>query len=185
MCVEKVTMIRDTINYIPDYDLPNNFTFRLFKGEEDIDRWVNIEYKAGEFNDRESALNRFTSEFEGLDHLLSDRLIFILNENDEAIGTIMAWFGNRDKSLEGRIHWVSLLPEYQGLGLSKSLLSKALKTIAINHDSCYLTTSNKHFVAINLYLKFGFKPSISGEKDRLVWEKILTQIEKCNNVKAK
>lgn len=60
---------------------------------------------------------------------MTERCLFIENEHGEAIATTTAWYGDLRGKVEGRIHWVGVIPEYQGRGLAKPLLSEAMKTL--------------------------------------------------------
>jgi len=50
---------------------------------------------------------------------------------------------------------VGVLPERQGIGIGKKLMTKALKIVDANNMPCYLETQNKNNVPI--YQKFGFE----------------------------
>jgi ribosomal protein S18 acetylase RimI-like enzyme len=50
---------------------------------------------------------------------------------------------------------VGVLPERQGRGIGKKLMTKALEVVDANHLQCYLETQNKTNVPI--YQKFGFE----------------------------
>jgi ribosomal protein S18 acetylase RimI-like enzyme len=50
---------------------------------------------------------------------------------------------------------VGVLPERQGMGIGKKLMTKALKIVDANNMPCYLETQNKSNVPI--YQKFGFE----------------------------
>lgn len=146
---KKIIMIRENLDNIPNYKLPQGYSFRFFTpGDEH--NWATIEYLAGEFNSKEKALQRFNQEFKHKQNLLETRCLFLLNDQNDPIGTIMAWE-------EGRIHWVAIIPEYQGKGLSKPLLSKALEILRTYYTTAYLTTQSSNKIAIQLYLNFNFK----------------------------
>jgi GNAT superfamily N-acetyltransferase len=100
----------------------------------------------------------FRSQYRGDEEALAKRQLFLLNSDGTPIGCATAWTydGFRDPSY-GRIHWVALLPAYQGAGLSKPLLSLACRRLReLGHTRAYLTTSWTRPVAIALYRQFGF-----------------------------
>ncbi len=91
---------------------------------------------------------------------------FILEDRDAtAIGTATAWYGYFAGQERGRVHWVGIIPAYQGKGLSKSLLSVVMARLAHDHRTAYLTTRTTNYRAINLYLSFGFVPYLMHERD--------------------
>jgi ribosomal protein S18 acetylase RimI-like enzyme len=135
--------------------LPPGYTIRSFRpGDETT--WARVETLAGEFADESTALLRFHSEFGGYESDLQQRCFFLQDSAGEAIGTIMAWFGECEGRRIGRIHWVAIVPDYQGKKLAKPLLTYALSELSKYHQEAYLTTQKDNERAIRLYEKFGF-----------------------------
>ncbi|CAM4079505.1 GNAT family N-acetyltransferase [Lederbergia lenta] len=166
-------MIRKDLLNIPQYSLPTGFRIRLFeKGDEH--NWARIETKVDEFENEKAALERFNKEFGAYIDEMSIRCLFIENEHGEAIATTTAWYGdlNGDGEISGRIHWVGVVPEYQGKKLSKPLLSAAMNILAQHHSKAYLTSQTTSYQAINMYLNYGFEPFITGPSCYEAWELI-------------
>jgi ribosomal protein S18 acetylase RimI-like enzyme len=73
--------------------------------------------------------------------------------------TFMDFAENEHKAATSIDHYyimtVGVLPERQGMGIGKKLMTKALKIVDANNMPCYLETQNKNNVAI--YQKFGFE----------------------------
>lgn len=163
-------MVRNDLLDIPEFALPDGFRMRLF-GEGDEKTWARIETSVDEFKSEEAALERFQKEF-GL-HLdeMSERCLFIENEQGEAIATTTAWYGDLkgDGDISGRIHWVGVVPEYQGRKLSKPLLSAAMQILARYHSKAYLTSQTTSYQAINMYLNFGFEPYLTEPSCQEAW----------------
>lgn len=150
----KVQMMRTQLDDIPQYDVPKGFVIRKFrKGDEKL--WAYIETLAGEFTTEEMALERFNKEFGNHVTEMEQRCIFIENEQREVVGTI---------------HWVGIIPPYQGKKLSKPLLSAAMNILALYHDKAYLTSQTISYKAINMYLEFGFKPVQLDDNYHKAWQ---------------
>lgn len=163
-------MVRKDLLNIPQYSLPAEFSIRMFeKGDEH--NWARIETSAGEFKSEDAALERFNKEFGPYIDEMARRCIFIENKNGEAIGTTTAWYGNlnADGEISGRIHWVGIIPEYQGKKLSKPLLSAAMNLLGRYHSKAYLTSQTTSYQAINMYLNYGFEPFITGPSCDEAW----------------
>lgn len=173
----KLAMVLENLDDILDYKLPDGFKFSYYQ-PGDSKTWAAIEVAALEFESIEAATSRFNSEFVGLDDELSERCLFIETNDNEKIATIMAWYGNLRNKAEGRIHWVSIIPEYQGQNLAKPLLSKALHILSKKHKSVYLTTQTINYKAINLYLGFGFKPLLNYENDEYGWQLVEERLQR-------
>lgn len=153
----RLKMIRNNLKEIPENSLPAGFRFRFFeKGDEKT--WARIETKVDEFDNENLALERFNAEFGGYIEEMTERCLFIENEHGEAIATTTAWYGDLRGKVEGRMHWVGVIPEYQGRGLAKPLLSEAMKTLKKYHETAYLTSQTTSYQAINMYLNYGFEP---------------------------
>ena len=166
----RLAMIRDDLLGIPQYTLPEGFQIRLFeKGDEQ--HWANTETRVEEFKDEQAALERFKKEFG--DHIeeMTKRCLFIENKDGEVIATTTAWYGKLEGENEilGRIHWVGVVPEYQGRKLSKPLLSAAMNILANNHSKAYLTSQTTSYQAVNMYLNYGFKPLIINPTCHEAW----------------
>lgn len=165
----EVTMTRQDLKDIPEHSLPEGFYLDFFQEGDEAD-WVHLETVTDEFPNEEKAWARFNREFGNRLEEFSKRCLFLKNEKDEIIGTTTAWYGKIAGEEMGRIHWVSLLPKYQGQGLAKPILSGAMKVLAQYHDKAYLDSETKNYKAINLYLQYGFKPYFYEETDREAWK---------------
>jgi ribosomal protein S18 acetylase RimI-like enzyme len=163
-----LTMVRTTMLGLPHYECPTGYSVRTFTpGDEQA--WARIEAAAGAFQTESAALAHFQEEFEPVVDRLPGRMLFLEHDETGPIGTTTAWFGEYAGQSQGRIHWVGIVPEFQGRGLSKPLLSMAMSHIASEFDQAYLTTETTSYRGINLYLSFGFEPVVRHELDRTGW----------------
>src|SRR5689334_4395160 len=176
-----LTMICEDLDSIPQYDLPASYSFRWFQpGDERI--WQEIQAKADLYNDITD--NLFSMQFGPDVDLLRDRQVFLLDGTHRALATATAWFDeNFHGQLYGRVHWVAVLPEMQGQGLAKPLMSIVCNRLKeLGHKQAYLTTSMARIPAINLYLKFGFVPQNTGSHNLELWNEIRKEIGKYNDI---
>ncbi len=176
-----VSMILDFENYIPAI-LPksnDSFLIRHFENEQlDKQNWVDILLECDEVKDSNEGDHRFSQlSLEGVEKLFSQMFFAIDSKSNETIGTISAWHGEFENVFMGRIHWLSVRPQFQNVGVASSLLSTALALLSKSFDKVYLNTSNKNLIAIKLYIKFGFKPVISNKADEMIWDSILQRID--------
>ncbi|HLQ95067.1 MAG TPA: GNAT family N-acetyltransferase [Pseudogracilibacillus sp.] len=171
-----LTMERRDLYHIPEHTLPEGFQLKLFK-KGDEQSWAEIETSAGEFAHTDAALDRFYKEFGPYREEMSQRCLFIENSYGEKIGTATAWRGDLDESNRkiGRIHWVGIMQKYQGMKLSKPLLSAALKQLSQFHSKAYLTSQTTSFQAVNMYLNYGFEPYITSAACKEAWS-LLEQV---------
>ena len=66
----------------------------------------------------------------------------------------------------------------QGKGLSKPLLTTVLNRMCeLGDERAYLDTGSARLPAINLYLKFGFKPNIHSQDDEILWQAIRRHLD--------
>src|SRR6478736_8129087 len=125
-------MVRPNLRDIPAAALCPGYNVRLFQpGDEEA--WRRIEMAVGEFSTDERARQQFDREFGARLDAMASRCFFLETAEEEAIGTTTAWMGMFHGELIGRIHWVAIIPEHQGRGLSKTLLSVALNRLAQDH----------------------------------------------------
>jgi GNAT superfamily N-acetyltransferase len=169
----KIAMTRENLLDIPDYSLPDGYFFH-WHCEGDSAHWKDIQSKADKYN--HISENLFSEQF-GTDPVTRKERILFLLHGDSFIGTASSWFDNDyHGAVWGRVHWVAILPEYQGRGLARPLMSAVCRRLALQgHDKAYLNTSTARIPAINLYLSFGFLPAIYSEMDMMAWR----NIQKC------
>ena len=152
-----LTMVRDHLDHLPSFVCPAGYAIRTFR-PGDAEHWARVEALAGEFASQDEALREFHEEFDPRSSELEDRCFLLEDSQGVVIGTAMAWDGDLAGELRGRVHWVGIVPAYQGRGLAKPLLSTVLERLARDHRAAFLTTQTTSYRAVNLYLNFGFVP---------------------------
>ena len=188
-------MVRENLEDIPQFAMPENFSLRWFQpGDEKI--WREIQSAADKFNDITPEL--FQRQFAGgaerglqaaspdgcrsgiNSALLSERQCYLLDAHGNAIGTATAWFNNNFEGARiGRVHWVAILPEHQGKGLSKPLMTATCNRLReLGHTRTYLSTSIARIPAIRLYLRFGFEPVNRNVEDAAAWKTLRAPAKK-------
>jgi GNAT superfamily N-acetyltransferase len=170
-----VKMIREHIDNIPNIPVPEGFSIRNYcPGEGHI--WTRIQRAAEPFLEIEDDL--FDREFGHNLKAMEDRSFFLVADEGKEIGAITAWWNPDWKDGEwGQIHWVAVHPDYQGRGLSKPMMSVAMKRLKQFHDRCFLGTSTRRIVAIKVYLDFGFYPDLESENSREAWVEVASVLE--------
>ena len=169
---DKLTMICQNLETTPVFTLPAGFQLRWYvPGDEKL--WLEIHLQADPYNPITSQF--FQQQFGNDSAELAKRQCYLVAPDGRAIGTATAWFGKDPLVREfGRVHWVALLPEYHGRGLSKPLLGAICACLReLGHSRAYLNTSAQRKAAIGLYLRFGFKPWIGNEHERNIWDQLL------------
>ncbi len=173
-----LTMLRDTLDAIPQHALPPGYRFRRFRaGDEQT--WTRIQRAAEPLINVTDAL--FVSQFGSRPEALPSRMVFVETEMGEAVGTTTAWWENegRDPGDRGRIHWVALHPDHQRRGLSKPLVSHALHRLAQEHQSAMLDTSSSRVWALKVYLDLGFHPApaeLDNPACRQAWQRVQKEL---------
>jgi GNAT superfamily N-acetyltransferase len=138
-------------------ELPAGYGLSLYRpGDENA--WVTIERAAGEFLSDDKALARFEQEFGPHLDEMRERCLFLHAPDGRPIGTTTAWYGEHGGRTIGRLHWVAIVPAFQGRGLAKPLVSAALALMRRWHASAYLTTQTPSWIAVKVYLDLGFVP---------------------------
>jgi GNAT superfamily N-acetyltransferase len=166
-----ICMIRQKLDAIPDYTLPSSFSFKWYQpGDEE--HWLEIHRRADQYNQITPAL--FERQFNNDTQSLAARQCFILDVEGRPIGTATAWFDPDYQGKDyGRVHWVAIVPELQGQGLAKPLLTMICRRLReMGHERAYLMTAPERIPAINLYLKFGFQPEVRSEVELKAWQGI-------------
>ena len=164
-----VIMVLEDLTQLSEFRLPPGYFFRNYrKGDEAL--WIDVETAAGEFASFGQGRDRFKREFERYASELEDRLVFLETVNHECIGTAMGWFDDHFfREGYGRLHWVGIHPTWQGKGLARPLINRAMQIISERHKKAYLTTQTASFKAIKIYLDLGFRPCPETERSRDAW----------------
>jgi GNAT superfamily N-acetyltransferase len=166
-----VRMHRPNLTNIPVYSLPPEYSIRWYSSG-DIKHWVAIHESAERYAE---VTGKVHAENFGSDvDVLHERQCFLLDRHKRPIATATAWSDDEyDGRISGRVHWVAVVPEYQGRGLSKPLLSIVLRRmIELGDDRAYLRTSTARLPAVNLYAAFGFFPSLRTPEDYAAWKQL-------------
>ena len=159
-----VLMHRKKGTPIVNIELPNEFKFSLFhSGDEKA--WAKIETSVLEFPDELDALMYFQKNYLPFISELEKRCLFIENSEGEKIATSTAWWCYSGIRRDPWLHWVSVKPQYQGLGLGKAIVSKITQMmIDIEGDrDFYLHTQTWSHKAVKIYELFGY--SVTSEKN--------------------
>ncbi len=166
----------DTSNY-EQYNLPTGYHFDFYKNDKDIVDWVNIHFKAGEFIDYEDEIAVFHDYYDHFEKELNKRCIFILNEENEKIGTgTISLLKEEEYGYDAVVDWVAIKKEYQGKHLSRPLISRLIKLAnELGHKKILLHTQTHSWLAAKLYLDAGFNP-FNIEKDYKGWQILKTLI---------
>jgi GNAT superfamily N-acetyltransferase len=168
----RIEMTRDHLRQLPLAELPPGYHIRPYTSG-DHRTWYEIHLKA----DRYTPLTpeRFHHEFGSDDTTLAARQLYICDARGNALGTSTAWF---DPDGGGRVHWVALVPEVQGRALSKPLLAATCRRLVeLGHQRARLITQTPRIAAINLYLRFGFRPAIADAAGAELWRGLVSQLK--------
>ncbi len=165
-------MMRATLDNVPEFALPNGFSLRWYQPGDDV-HWLWIHAAADRYNEITSGL--FQKQFRSDEKVLSERQTYLLDPHGRVIGTGTAWFNEDFEGARwGRVHWMAIVPQYQGQGLSKPLMTVICTRLhELGDNRAYLSTSSVRTAAIRLYLRFGFAPIIRSTADEAVWSQVL------------
>ena len=174
---EQVVMANERLADVPQFAMPARYGLRWYQ-PGDVDTWVDMHRGIHDQIKVDSAL--FVREYGDDEERLATCMAFLLNPWKEPIGTITAWADDKFNNAEyGRIHWVVIVPEEQGKGLSKPMMSAACqRLLKLGHERAYLVTSTGCVPAINMYRQFGFVPMIKEGSDQLqYWRELAPHLK--------
>jgi len=182
----KLIMCRKAGTPIPEFPLPDGFKFAFYSDGDDK-HWARIETSVGEFDSEFSALMLFRRDF--IPHVdeLYRRCLFIENKDGKKIATANAWWATNNDNRLAWLHWVSVDPNYQGLGLGKAVSAQTTRLMCeLEGDvDIYLSTQTWSYKAIDIYKKCGYEPTdekvLYGPKSKNDYKKalkILAKLEK-------
>lgn len=163
----RVQMQRQNLEDIPQYTLPAGYSMRFYRpGDELV--WSNIWSRADDYEVYN--VERFQTEFSADLPSMAQRCLFLLNPDGQEIATATAWWEEDNSALWGRLHWIAIIPEFQGQGLARPLLSAVLNLSRdLGYSRALLYTETVRIPAIKLYLDFGFLPNLDYAKAEEAW----------------
>lgn len=148
----RIQMVRPHLDNWLAPPLPSGFLIRPYEPGDAL-HWRTIHELADPFNSFDDST--FWGRFGNDEEVLHARQKYLLAPDGQVIGTATAWFDNPEV---GRVHWVAIIPEYQGKGLARPLLGAVGQTLReLGHTQAVLTTSLERPVAIALYQTLGFE----------------------------
>ncbi len=169
--VFEVMMVRDHLDGIPGAPLPQGYSIRRYR-DGDYRSWIRIHLEAEPYHRVDHQL--FSVEFGTDEQLIGLRQFFVCDPEEREVGTATAWF-NDDLAGHnyGRIHWVAVSPQHQGMGLAKALTATVCRRfVELGHPRALVTTESFRLNAIGIYRKFGFVPSPRNRQEQDFWENL-------------
>ncbi|NLD86775.1 MAG: GNAT family N-acetyltransferase [Clostridiales bacterium] len=139
------------------YTLPEGFQY-VMADITDTDNWSEIEFSVDEFDTLSDAKEYFKKYYLADEDRLRQRCCFIMTDEGEYVATASAIMLPDMTGTYATLDWVAVKPEYQGRGLGKAIVSKALslyKNLAPGKDVLLHTQTWSHR-AVKIYRSFGF-----------------------------
>ena len=127
--------------------LPEGYSFRLCRRDE-LETWKRI---VAEEQYVDLITKYYNDVYAAHEDEFFKRCVFVCNADDKPIASCLVW---RSYGLIYTIGWFRVLPEYEGQGIGRALLSKVLHGISL---PIYLHTQPTSMRAIKLYSDFGFR----------------------------
>lgn len=179
----ELLMYYNDTSLFKEYELPEGFHYEFYKPGDEAE-WVNIHIESGEFTSIERGLKYFHDFYDYFIDELGKRCVFIVNDNtNEKIATAtVSLLEEKEFGYEAAIDWVAIKRKYQGMKLSKPLISKFMKIARdLGHQTVILHTQTTTWLAAKIYLDYGFEILNKDEVDGWNILKTLTNHEKLNN----
>ncbi|NLF31535.1 MAG: GNAT family N-acetyltransferase [Planctomycetes bacterium] len=171
-----IMMVRPTLDGIPEHPLPDGYSIRPYV-DGDKQAWVSLWQAAEPF--LTITPETFDVEFGEDLPAMEKRCLFLVAPDGGDVGTATAWYTRKYQGKAwGRVHWVAILPAYQGRGLAKPLMSAVLKRMrALGHRRAVLQTQTPRLAAIRTYLDFGFRPDMTAENAEHAWDVVRSALK--------
>lgn len=147
-------MICRSLNRAALSGLPHGYHIRPLRRDE-LELWKAMPFDAAA--DLPANLAYMTRYFENVygakEDLFFQRCLFLCDQEDRPLGTCFAW---EAYGCVTTIHWFKILPDYEGAGLGRALLSAVMREIPAARYPVYLHTHPGSLRALKLYSDFGF-----------------------------
>ena len=154
---------RSLTQAIPQYELPEGYRFEYYQ-PGDRDSWIDIECSARELVSHEQGVEVWQQYYGKVEHLLHDRMLFVVNAEGAKIATATAY--PTDEPGLGQVHWVAVKREEQERGIAKALMTRVLQVMHEHGDTrAMLHTQTVTWVAVRMYLNLGFRPTAQSAQE--------------------
>jgi mycothiol synthase len=151
-------LVREDLD-VPEIHLPEGYELRAFRPGQDENNWLTVRNAA--FSTLKGSETPLTTE--GVKKLLTDDDyleggMMILFDKEKPVGVIRGAHDEYDGAPIMNIGPIAILPEYQGLGLGRSLLRASLGFAKEKgYKSTILSVNGENARAQALYIQEGFK----------------------------
>ena len=153
--------------------LPEGYRFVTYV-PGDRDAWIAIERSARELESQAQGEEVWERFFGGRDEALRSRMFFAVSAAGEKVATATAWYDIRreDGPANTMLHWVAVRRDEQGRGLSKPVITRALRRMSeMGCRRAVIPTQTTTWLACKVYLDLGFRPiPKNAEHSRDGWE---------------
>ena len=131
--------------------LPEGYTVRLCRRDE-LEIWKVLALEEPQYVDY--LTEYFDAVYADKADEFFERCLFVCDPQGKPVGTCFLWkaYGKIET-----IHWLHVLPEYEGLGLGRALLTEVLQQAKAEDFPIYLHTHPHCLRAVHLYNEFGFQ----------------------------
>lgn len=150
----------NTIMKCSDYgyreiELPEGFSIVSYRAGYEKG-WARLEFSIGDFDSVTEAEKYFLETYTQKPELYSN-ILFALNENNDVVGSCIAWLDMRGASAVSSLHWLVVDEKYQGIGLGRALCIAVMNIYAEQGNMpVYIHTQPWSWKAIMLYHSLGF-----------------------------
>jgi GNAT superfamily N-acetyltransferase len=140
--------------------LPDGFAFSFFEDGNESD-WARIETSVLEFDSEFAALLYYKENFMPYVGELRRRCLFVSDPNGAKVATATAWWFDVAGDRRPWMHWVAVNPRFQGLGIGKAVVSRAVRLmVELEGDvDLFLKTQTWSHRAVRVYTANGFQPT--------------------------
>jgi ribosomal protein S18 acetylase RimI-like enzyme len=148
-----IFMMCESLNCAALRDLPDGYSLRNPQKNE-LDFWKRMPFDGKEIAENLRYMDEyFNRVYAPKGNLFFKTCLFAVNAKDEPVGTCFAWkvYGEF-----ATLHWFKVLPQYEGNGIGRALLSAVMARLSQENYPVYLHTQVGSFSAIKLYSDFGF-----------------------------
>ncbi len=175
---EAAEIVSETMTGPFPVNLPAGYHFEFYQ-PGDKAAWINIEISNKEVKDAAAGERAWERYFADHEKEMPERMVFLVNETGEKVGTATAFYDSfgTDDGVLGWLHWVGIHRKEQGRGLAKPLIAFTLnRLVELDYSRCHIPTQTTTWLAVRIYLDFGFLPTEKSLREAPEGWKIIKEI---------
>ncbi|MHC4884809.1 MAG: GNAT family N-acetyltransferase [Planctomycetota bacterium] len=166
----QIMMRRETFEHLPALECPTGYLIRHFQSGDET-AWNALMDVVFE---RTPGTSDFCREMAQDNAFRPERVWLVVDDGGAVVATASCWWRAEYGKDTAYLHWVATYPDHSGRKLGHwATLATMYQAVREGKTSMVLHTDAPRLAAVKTYLRLGFTPYLTDERQRGQWPEIL------------